>query len=53
VLALVGLLEERTAEGLNLIDQKGQHHQHREDRGQMLLAVSVVVLKMVVLIPMP
>ncbi len=50
VLALMRLLKQWTAQGLDLVDQKGQHHQKGEVGGQMLVAMSIVVLKMVALI---
>ena len=43
-------LKQRTTKFLRLVDQKCQHHQHREDRRQVLLAVPKVVLKVIILI---
>ena len=43
-------LKQRTTKFLRLVDQKGQHHQHREDHRQILLAVAEVVLEMIILI---
>ena len=43
-------LKQRTTKFLRLVDQKCQHHQHREDHRQILLAVAEVVLEMIILI---
>ena len=43
-------LKQRTAEFLRLVDQKRQHHQHREDHRQILLAMPEVVLEVIILI---
>ena len=43
-------LKQRTTKFLRLVDQKCQHHQHREDHRQILLAMPKVVLEMIVLI---
>ena len=38
------------SELLNLIDEKGQHHQVGKYGGQMLLTVTIIVLQMIPLI---
>ena len=43
-------LKQRTTKFLRLVDQKCQHHQHREDHRQILLAMPKVVLEVVILI---
>ena len=43
-------LKQRTPQLLHLVDEKGQHHQCSEYHGQVLLAVSVVMFKMISLI---
>jgi len=43
-------LKERTAQLLNLINQKGQHHQHGKVVGQIVLSVSIIVLQVVALV---
>ena len=45
-----GLLKEGTTALLELIDQEGQHRQHRKDAGQILVAVAVVMFEMVALV---
>ena len=47
---LAGGLEKGTAVFLCLIDQKSQHHQHREYGRQMPFPMSIVVFELVVLI---
>ena len=47
---LVNGLKQGTTELLRLVDQKCQHHQHREDHRQILLAMSKVVLEVIILI---
>src|SRR5512139_586522 len=42
--------EQRTACLLDLIDQEGQHHQHGEDHGEMLVTVSIVMFVVVALV---
>ena len=43
-------LKQGTTKFLCLVDQKCQHHQHREDHRQILLAMSKVVLEVIILI---
>ena len=47
---LANRLKQRTTKLLRLVDQKCQHHQHREDHRQILLAMPVVVLEVITLI---
>ena len=46
----VDRLEQGTTEFLRLVHQKRQHHQHREDRRQILLAMPKIVLEVIPLI---
>ena len=46
----VDRLKQGTTEFLRLVHQKGQHHQHREDRRQILLAMPEIVLEVLPLI---
>src|SRR6478672_11666032 len=48
--ALLQRAKEAATPLLNLIDSEGQHHQQRQNRGQMLPAMSVVVREMVALV---
>ena len=48
-----GSLEQGTTQLLNLIYQEGQYHQQGQHHGQVLLAVSVVMLQVISLLFMP
>ena len=43
-------LKQGTTKFLGLVDQEGQHHQHREDDRQMLLAMTEIMLEVIILI---
>ena len=47
---LANRLEQGTTEFLRLVDQECQHHQHHEDRRQILLAMPKVVSELIALI---
>ena len=43
-------LKEPTAQLLDLIDQESEHHQAGKDGGQVLLAMTVIVLELIALV---